>query len=928
MPSQKQTIDVEMADTRLDHPLFDESIEAIEHTLLDVHREAFDHVNVSSLLDDLRGISNQSSTDDRIAIACSRKFTLFVRTFSPYFDILSICTKIRPEWIGCFWALIRLLFQVASNYVLFLEKVANMFEVMASVLPPYHQIYNICKRRVDSSHADADDQRLATLMSYAYADIVRMCLDIYRVFLRSSYGLPSRHVAWRPLDSRFAQLEGRLGRHRKWLEKETESHLQDFAEVQQHRNQYVQYLHRRTAASSPVDGELEETRLAKRLRRIESVRSWLSGSSQHEHADAAYRANRANSCNWFLELAQYRRWKNTEFIEERANDASVLQDDWHDRVLFVQAEAGFGKTVLASAVIDDLSAAADEPERSESPVSTAYCFINANISDSIHPDNVFRELATQLLQMHRQNHATLDAACLLLRKTSFQDTATMNDVLDTLALLLRQHPTYIVIDGLDESSDCKSLLSSLAELCRTTDTRAIIFSRPAITIPLEYQKWASDAPHIIPLDAQHNNNAIENFVSQALHRMADQGFFGISMDRTLILDVAHRSRGVFLWARLLLNYLQSPSLSPDERQAILQNVQSLHGLGPLYQSIFRVLGRRPAHEKRVVADVFRWLAFPVHRLCTSALRTALTSTGDMAEMGEMYPADILQALPQFSCGLVDTSHDRVAFVHSSVREFLQSPASRGSEFSLSDESSVHANLATRCINYLAHDVPKRPLGGLSPHIRPMMPNAPNSSGASYRTSKSGDSGYKSLSSSDGDQVLPHPAMQPYHNGASTSSIRTVPFDTNLPFLRYASLCWPVHLSRALSPIHNDHPYVISCPGSLEAVPYVPALSSFLSSRLAITSWVEASFHYSLPPTLTRLVGPLADLKGEIPPATTEGKELRLVVSALNILSEKLMELKRGYATSLRENPSLIWQIGDTVGDEYWPVWDGSTGMPR
>jgi hypothetical protein len=106
------------------------------------------------------------------------------------------------------------------------------------------------------------------------------------------------------------------------------------------------------------------------------------------------------------------------------------------------------------------------------------------------------------------------------------------------------------------------------------------------------------------------------------------------------------------------------------------------------------------------------------------------------------------------------------------------------------------------------------------------------------------------------------------------------------------------------------------------------LSAFLSSRIAVTAWVEASFRYSLPPTLTRLVGPLADLKAEISPATIEGKELRLVLDQLNILSERLMELKRGHATSLRENPSLIWQIGDTVGDDYWPVWDGSIGMPR
>jgi hypothetical protein len=66
--------------------------------------------------------------------------------------------------------------QVTSNYMLFLEKVADMFEVIASVLPPYHQIYAICKRRMDDAQVDIEDERLTTLMSYAYADLVRMCL--------------------------------------------------------------------------------------------------------------------------------------------------------------------------------------------------------------------------------------------------------------------------------------------------------------------------------------------------------------------------------------------------------------------------------------------------------------------------------------------------------------------------------------------------------------------------------------------------------------------------------------------------------------------------------------------------------------------------------------------------------------------------------
>jgi hypothetical protein len=592
----------------------------------------------------------------------------------------------------------------------------------------------------------------------------------------------------------------------------------------------------------------------------------------------------------------------------------------------VSAEAGFGKSIIAQAVVDDLGAEAENLENNNGLPTTTYFHCDAN-SDPVQSDDVLRQLTHQLLQAHRHDHTTLDAVCLLLRKTSFSETASASQALDVLSVLLRQHPTFLVIDNLERCADSKSFLSSLATLCRSSDSKAIIFSRPAIKIPLEYQKWASDAPHILPLNSQHNENAIEAFVAHNLSQMADQGYLGIGMDRTLISKVAQRSNGMFLWASTLLNYLHSPALSPDDRQGILQNVQSLQSLEAIYGHILRTLSYRPNHEKRIVADVFRWLSFSVHRLCISALRSALASSADLAENEDSFPTDLLQALPQLTCGLVEVTDHSVTFAHPSVHNFLQSAASQGSEFSLCDESSVHAHLTARCLSHLAQDVPKRPLGGLSPHIRPMIPMIPTSSGASYRTSKSGDSGYKSLSSSEGENAFPHAAITSHHVNASTTSIRTIPFDTNLPFLRYASLCWPIHLSRALASSHN-HPYVIPTPGPFSSVPYLPALSSFLRSRLAVAAWVEASFRYSLPPTLTRLVGPLSDLKGEIPPATIEGKELRLVVNELKILSERLVELKREFATSLRENPSLIWQMGGTVGEDFWPIWDGSMGMAR
>jgi hypothetical protein len=63
-----------------------------------------------------------------------------------------------------------------------------MFEVVANVLPPYHQIYTVCKRRIDSLQVDEEDERLTALMSYAYADLTRLCLDFYRIFFRNISG--------------------------------------------------------------------------------------------------------------------------------------------------------------------------------------------------------------------------------------------------------------------------------------------------------------------------------------------------------------------------------------------------------------------------------------------------------------------------------------------------------------------------------------------------------------------------------------------------------------------------------------------------------------------------------------------------------------------------------------------------------------------
>lgn len=925
MPSQTQTVDVAMVDTNHDLHLFDEATAAIQTTVLEAQRRVFlRNASASLLLGELQASSTSTSNLDRRLAACSQKLTLFVRNFAPYFDILALCVQVRSTWASWLWGTIRLIFKIGSDYPIFMEKVADMFETIAQVVSPYRQIYDNCKRHGSASHLSVEDYRPAALMSNVYADIVHVCLDIYRVFCRGALGCTLNKDAneenqtppWRPLDYRFARFESKLIRHRRWLEKETEEQIQNYSDIVLNRQDYVGFLDRQIEVTGNNRTDTDEQILARRRRRIDRVRKWLSNGSSKPGSDTCRHPQPPLcSCDWFFKVPAYRRWKSIPFEPKKADDMNALGGDWQHRILFVQAREGFGKTTIAKEVAAALQMDGDGLDPGDEPSATAsFCF-DLTRPESCHADQAIRALASQLLHTHCRNHLTLDAVCLLLRRTSFRETATTEEVIDVLSLLLHQHPAYLVIDGVDECSDLGTFLTFLANVSRKSDTRAIVFSRPNIKIPLEYQKWASDAPHIFTLTSQHNAVAIEHFVGQALNHMADQGFFGIAIDRTIIPRVSQVSNGEFLWVHMLLNFLHSSVLSAEERYAMLHNIQSLQGLERLYHNIFSSMHRRSPREKRIMADAFRWLSFSIHSLSPSAMRAALCAFNKYPSE-EPHEQQITDALPELTCGLLYIDNESIAFAHRSIPEYLHAPASQVSEFSLYNENEVHAQLAARCLSHLAYKVPQQPLGEMRPRSPMIPPIEASSSSASQRTNRSGDSGYKSLSSSDGDNATMQPEQHMIYHDSHRSNLHTTAFDSHLPFLRYAALCWPIHLSRALSPSH--HNIDLFSPGPYS---YLPALCAFLTSRLAITVWVEASYRYNLPPTLSRIVGPLSDLKGEILPATAQGRELRLVVAAMRELSERLADVKREYEGALRQNPSLIWQM-DGVGEgDYWPVWE-------
>ena len=144
---------------------------------------------------------------------------------------------------------------------------------------------------------------------------------------------------WRPLDSRLVRLDARINQHRKWLQKETENHIQQYADVSLHRKDYLDFLQRQSEVKVNGHVDHEDQRVAKRLRRVAKVQSWLSGSGIGNAYDNGQQQHHTHSTAWFLHTDAYVRWRDKPFENAEANDSDALVGNWQHRVLFVQGKS-------------------------------------------------------------------------------------------------------------------------------------------------------------------------------------------------------------------------------------------------------------------------------------------------------------------------------------------------------------------------------------------------------------------------------------------------------------------------------------------------------------------------------------------------------------------------------------------------------------
>jgi hypothetical protein len=321
------------------------------------------------------------------------------------------------------------------------------------------------------------------------------------------------------------------------------------------------------------------------------------------------------------------------------------------------------------------------------------------------PFDALRAVLAQMVQKYRADKDTIDRVSVLM-STSSADVSKANDdeILAAVTILLTVfNHSILVFDGADECGDPTEFLELIKDLCIKTTTRVLLLSRPNVDLPIDFRHQSI---HL----RSSNVKDIEQYLKPKVRGWKQKKYITAETPSELIIDklVAY-SEGMFLWARLMTQYLDLRALSPKERLEAILEPKEFKGLHGIYAKILKALELGHDKEIAIIQKIFGFIAISLRTLSVSELQTAVAiNPGKVTDVTSLI-TDFGDALPVICGALVEAQSDySVRFVHSSFRDFLSTGLSKESIFNL-DEGSTNIRCSIACLSYLLYDLPSSPL---------------------------------------------------------------------------------------------------------------------------------------------------------------------------------------------------------------------------
>jgi hypothetical protein len=421
----------------------------------------------------------------------------------------------------------------------------------------------------------------------------------------------------------------------------------------------------------------------------------------------------------------------------------------------------------------------------------------------------YRAIAAQILYQNHGLSAVYDAYALAHNSSSGQSSTS--ELLDLLNLVIRRVPrSYLVFDGIDECDEPSKFVNRLRQLCNGSPVRVVLFSRPH----LPALRNTVNPNQRVTLRRTTLDHDIRIFVRNEIQSLADNNRFPAMSDLRLIENqLVEHAEGMFLWARLMLNYLDSPALTKSQRiHAVFESIPT--GLQKIYDRIFeQILTLDPASQQ-LARKAFAWVTYSHRNLLDEEFAEAVYPKGMQEDDSEKWKY-VDEAVIVVCCGIVEKRPNRaIHFIHLTAKEYVLSltPAMRlGS--CVMEASEAHMEIGTECLRYIESSLPMQPLSG------------------DLRKSASNVELYR------------------LH-----------------PILNYAASQWPLHL-------HRSHLNASGADVEIRLRQTLELTSKFLTFPVTVMVWIEAAYFFRRGPPMESLDLVLTDLRNNALTSRTHEMDL-------------------------------------------------------
>jgi hypothetical protein len=184
---------------------------------------------------------------------------------------------------------------------------------------------------------------------------------------------------------------------------------------------------------------------------------------------------------------------------------------------------------------------------------------------------------------------------------SSQRRASVAELVELLRLCFsRTSRLYLILDGIDECLEDRSLIQTLLKLSTCSPVKILLFSRLNVASLTKRVKLAQR----LQLGRSALVTDIRCYFLNRLAALIEDGLLPQVEPSALVDQLVRGADGMFLWAKLMVDYLDSPALTPRKRLATIQEVIFPEGLERMYDRILALIAKRGKTERCLAGQIF------------------------------------------------------------------------------------------------------------------------------------------------------------------------------------------------------------------------------------------------------------------------------------------------------------------------------------